>query len=72
MGVLRDIVIADTDEEARAIWHDSGYFCGHEWFEPFGFSKGLDDPEPASPPICGPTGSRSSAPSIRSRARSSI
>ena len=45
MGVLRDIVIADTDEEAHAIWRDSGYFCGHEWFEPFGFSEGMDDPE---------------------------
>jgi alkanesulfonate monooxygenase SsuD/methylene tetrahydromethanopterin reductase-like flavin-dependent oxidoreductase (luciferase family) len=45
MGVLRDIVIADSDDEARAIWRESGYFCGHEWFEPFGFSKGLDDPK---------------------------
>ena len=45
MGVLRDVIIADTDEEARAIWHESGYFCGHEWFEPFGFSAGMEDPE---------------------------
>jgi alkanesulfonate monooxygenase SsuD/methylene tetrahydromethanopterin reductase-like flavin-dependent oxidoreductase (luciferase family) len=45
MGVLRDLVIADTDEEAKAIWHHSGYFCGREWFEPFGFSKGLEDPK---------------------------
>jgi alkanesulfonate monooxygenase SsuD/methylene tetrahydromethanopterin reductase-like flavin-dependent oxidoreductase (luciferase family) len=44
MGVLRDIVIADTDEEAKALWRDSGYFCGREWFEPFGFSKGMEDP----------------------------
>jgi alkanesulfonate monooxygenase SsuD/methylene tetrahydromethanopterin reductase-like flavin-dependent oxidoreductase (luciferase family) len=49
MGVLRDIVIADSDEEARAIWRTSGYFCGHEWFEPFGFSKGLDDPKTGEP-----------------------
>jgi alkanesulfonate monooxygenase SsuD/methylene tetrahydromethanopterin reductase-like flavin-dependent oxidoreductase (luciferase family) len=49
MGVLRDIVIADSDDEARAIWRESGYFCGHEWFEPFGFSKGLDDPKTGEP-----------------------
>ena len=45
MGVLRDVIIADSDEEALAIWRDSGYFCGHEWFEPFGFSAGMEDPE---------------------------
>jgi alkanesulfonate monooxygenase SsuD/methylene tetrahydromethanopterin reductase-like flavin-dependent oxidoreductase (luciferase family) len=44
MGVLRDVVIADSDLEAKDIWRRSGYFCGHEWFEPFGFSKGLEDP----------------------------
>jgi alkanesulfonate monooxygenase SsuD/methylene tetrahydromethanopterin reductase-like flavin-dependent oxidoreductase (luciferase family) len=44
MGVLRDVVIADSDAEAKDIWRRSGYFCGHEWFEPFGFSKGLEDP----------------------------
>jgi alkanesulfonate monooxygenase SsuD/methylene tetrahydromethanopterin reductase-like flavin-dependent oxidoreductase (luciferase family) len=45
IGVLRDVVIADTDEEALAIWRDSGAFCGAAWFEPFGFSKGLTDPD---------------------------
>ena len=45
MGVLRDVIIADTDTEAKDIWRRSGYFCGHEWFEPFGFSKGLENPE---------------------------
>ena len=45
MGVLRDLVIADTDDEAKALWRESGYFCGREWFEPFGFSKGLVDPQ---------------------------
>jgi alkanesulfonate monooxygenase SsuD/methylene tetrahydromethanopterin reductase-like flavin-dependent oxidoreductase (luciferase family) len=49
VGVLRDIVIADSDDEARQIWRESGYFCGHEWFEPFGFSKGLDDPKTGEP-----------------------
>ncbi len=44
MGVLRDVVIADSDDEARQLWRDSGYFCGHHWFEAFGFSQGLVDP----------------------------
>jgi alkanesulfonate monooxygenase SsuD/methylene tetrahydromethanopterin reductase-like flavin-dependent oxidoreductase (luciferase family) len=44
VGVLRDVVVAETDDEAMALWADSGLFCGREWFEPFGFSKGLADP----------------------------
>jgi alkanesulfonate monooxygenase SsuD/methylene tetrahydromethanopterin reductase-like flavin-dependent oxidoreductase (luciferase family) len=43
MGVLRDVIIADTDEEAMALWRDSGQFAGRAWFEPFGFRKGLAD-----------------------------
>ncbi len=50
IGVLRDVVIADTDEEAMALWHDSGAFCGAAWFEPFGFSKGLADPDTGNVP----------------------
>ncbi len=49
MGVLRDVIIADTDEEAMHLWREGGYFCGHEWFEPFGFSKGLEDPKTGEP-----------------------
>ncbi len=45
VGVLRDVIVADTDEEALALWADSGLYCGREWFEPFGFSKGLVDPD---------------------------
>src|SRR5207247_10939269 len=44
IGGLRDVVVAETDDEAMALWADSGLFCGREWFEPFGFSKGLADP----------------------------
>jgi alkanesulfonate monooxygenase SsuD/methylene tetrahydromethanopterin reductase-like flavin-dependent oxidoreductase (luciferase family) len=44
VGVLRDVIVARTDEEARALWSDSAAFVGREWFEPFGFSKGLVDP----------------------------
>ncbi|MEE2776002.1 MAG: LLM class flavin-dependent oxidoreductase [Acidobacteriota bacterium] len=45
IGVLRDVIIADTDEEAHAIWRSSGAFCGAAWFEPFGFTRGMTDPE---------------------------
>ena len=44
VGVLRDVIIADTDEEAMALWRDSGQFTGRAWFEPFGFRKGMVDP----------------------------
>ena len=44
VGVLRDVVVADTDEEAMALWADSGAYCGAAWFEPFGFAQGLVDP----------------------------
>jgi alkanesulfonate monooxygenase SsuD/methylene tetrahydromethanopterin reductase-like flavin-dependent oxidoreductase (luciferase family) len=50
VGVLRDVVVAPTDEEAMALWEDSGLFCGREWFEPFGFAKGLLDPATGEAP----------------------
>jgi alkanesulfonate monooxygenase SsuD/methylene tetrahydromethanopterin reductase-like flavin-dependent oxidoreductase (luciferase family) len=50
MGILRDIVIADTEEEALAQWADAGIFCGQMWFEPFGFSKGMQDPKTGDSP----------------------
>jgi alkanesulfonate monooxygenase SsuD/methylene tetrahydromethanopterin reductase-like flavin-dependent oxidoreductase (luciferase family) len=50
MGVLRDVVIADSDDEAMALWSGSGAYCGAAWFEPFGFSKGLADPRTGEPP----------------------
>ena len=40
-GLLRDVIIADTDEEALALWADSGQFTGRAWFEPFGFRRGM-------------------------------
>ena len=50
MGVLRDVIIADSDAEAKQLWRESGYFCGKEWFEPFGFSKGMADPQTGEMP----------------------
>lgn len=50
LGLLRDLVIADTDEEAQALWADSGLYVGQAWFEPFGFSKGFADPDTGEMP----------------------
>jgi alkanesulfonate monooxygenase SsuD/methylene tetrahydromethanopterin reductase-like flavin-dependent oxidoreductase (luciferase family) len=50
IGVLRDVVVADTDDEAMDIWRSSAAFCGAAWFAPFGFSQGLADPEGGEPP----------------------
>ena len=50
IGVLRDVVIADTDEEALALWHDSGIYCAAAWFEPFGFAQGMRDPDTGEAP----------------------
>ena len=49
IGVLRDVVIADSDEEAQRLWKASGAFCGAAWFEPFGFSRGMADPDTGEP-----------------------
>lgn len=44
-GLLRDVIIADTDAEALEIWRDSGQFAGRAWFEPFGFRRGMQNPK---------------------------
>jgi alkanesulfonate monooxygenase SsuD/methylene tetrahydromethanopterin reductase-like flavin-dependent oxidoreductase (luciferase family) len=49
-AVLRDVIVADSDEEAEALWQDSGIFCGAAWFAPFGFSRGLADPDTGAEP----------------------
>jgi alkanesulfonate monooxygenase SsuD/methylene tetrahydromethanopterin reductase-like flavin-dependent oxidoreductase (luciferase family) len=50
IGVLRDVLIADTDEEALALWLDGPVFCGAAWFAPFGFAKALEDPSTGEVP----------------------
>jgi len=50
VGILRDVVVAPTDDEAVALWRDSGAFCGAAWFEPFGFARGLEDPTTGARP----------------------
>jgi alkanesulfonate monooxygenase SsuD/methylene tetrahydromethanopterin reductase-like flavin-dependent oxidoreductase (luciferase family) len=44
LGVLRDVIVCDTDAEAMALWHEGPAFCGAAWFAPFGFSSVLRDP----------------------------
>ena len=50
MGMLRDIIIADSDEEARQLWVDSATFAGNAWFVPFGFRRGMLDPDTGEAP----------------------
>lgn len=45
IGVLRDVIIADGDEEAQKIWLDGPVFCGSTWFAPFGFDQGMLHPD---------------------------
>lgn len=45
IAVLRNLIIAETDEEALALAEDSATFARNAWFEPFGFGRGLDDPD---------------------------
>jgi alkanesulfonate monooxygenase SsuD/methylene tetrahydromethanopterin reductase-like flavin-dependent oxidoreductase (luciferase family) len=44
LGLLRDVVVADSEEEALELWHNSGAFCGGAWFAPFGFASVLAEP----------------------------
>ena len=50
VGILRDLVIADTDAEAQALWENSSRFAAKVWFEPFGFRRGMVDPDDGSMP----------------------
>ncbi len=50
MGLLRDVIIADSDVEAIQLWKDSGIFSGRAWFEPFGFRQGVMDPMTGAAP----------------------
>jgi alkanesulfonate monooxygenase SsuD/methylene tetrahydromethanopterin reductase-like flavin-dependent oxidoreductase (luciferase family) len=44
IGVLRDVIVADTDEEAWALWRNSGAYVGAAWFSPFGFGGAIPRP----------------------------
>lgn len=44
LGVLRDVIVADTDAEAHAAWRHGAAFCGAAWFAPFHFGDVLVKP----------------------------
>jgi alkanesulfonate monooxygenase SsuD/methylene tetrahydromethanopterin reductase-like flavin-dependent oxidoreductase (luciferase family) len=44
LGVLRDVIICDTDEEAQHLWATGAAFCGAAWFSPFHFGDVLREP----------------------------
>jgi alkanesulfonate monooxygenase SsuD/methylene tetrahydromethanopterin reductase-like flavin-dependent oxidoreductase (luciferase family) len=49
LGLLRDVIVAPTDEEAQALHAQSGAFAGGAWFRPFGFDRGLAAPGESGP-----------------------
>jgi alkanesulfonate monooxygenase SsuD/methylene tetrahydromethanopterin reductase-like flavin-dependent oxidoreductase (luciferase family) len=52
LGILRDVMVAETDQEALELWGQGGAFCGAAWFAPFGFQRVLIEPgrvEPLTP-----------------------
>lgn len=51
LGVLRDVIICDTDEEAINWWRHGAAFCGAAWFAPCHFGDVLREPgqEPPTP-----------------------
>lgn len=52
LGALRDVIVADTDEEAMELWRRGPAFSHQMWFAPFNFGRGLIPPggdKPMSP-----------------------
>lgn len=41
IGLIREIIVADTDEEALALGRESGCFIWQKFFQPFGFNAAL-------------------------------
>jgi alkanesulfonate monooxygenase SsuD/methylene tetrahydromethanopterin reductase-like flavin-dependent oxidoreductase (luciferase family) len=50
LGVLRDVIVADTDAEAMELWAHGAAFCGAAWFAPFHFGDVLVEPGVAERP----------------------
>jgi alkanesulfonate monooxygenase SsuD/methylene tetrahydromethanopterin reductase-like flavin-dependent oxidoreductase (luciferase family) len=50
LGVLRDVIVADTDAEALELWAHGAAFCGAAWFAPFHFGDVLIEPGVAERP----------------------
>ena len=50
VAFLRDLIIRDTDAEARQIWENSSRWAGEKWFVDFGFRQGMKDPDTGEMP----------------------
>jgi len=50
VALLRDVVVAPTDDEAMALWADGPLFGFASWFSPFGFDRGLPHPDTGEMP----------------------
>ena len=50
VALLRDVVVAPTDDEAMALWADGPLFGFQSWFSPFGFDKGRPHPDTGEAP----------------------
>ena len=50
IAYVRDVVVADSDEEAIALWREASRFVGEAWFVPFGFRRGMIDPDTGEMP----------------------
>ncbi|HLZ72104.1 MAG TPA: LLM class flavin-dependent oxidoreductase [Dehalococcoidia bacterium] len=49
LGVLRDVIVCDSDEEAQELWSYGAAFCGSAWFAPFHFGDVLRGPDGVAP-----------------------
>ena len=45
VAFLRDLIICDTDHEARDVWERSSRWSSEKWFVDFGFRQGMKDPD---------------------------
>ncbi len=50
VAYLRDVVVAETDAEAFDLWQDASRFAADAWFVPFGFRRGMIDPDTGEMP----------------------
>ena len=50
VALLRDVLVAPTDEEALHLWAEGPLFGFQSWFSPFGFDRGLPHPETGEMP----------------------
>ena len=51
LAVLRDLLVLDSDAEARHWWERGAAFCGAAWFAPVGFSEALRPPGGPAPTV---------------------